>query len=375
MAKRTIIPTLKAILNESETPYYFRGSDHYFSINGAQLDILSGHDPDNLKGPNYGWGGVDEPFIQKHEVFQFFLSRLRVPQSTMLELFLTGTPEQLDWGYEILDGKNKIPDANYIQVSSRTNLPEKTLQVLLNTYSSEMVEAYIDAGFVMLNTKAVYYNFSRLRNVKRLRYRRDLPLILSCDFNRAPMCWNVIQEIPVVLELADGRWPYFDTYVLDEIHIDGTNTYECLDEFISRWGTNGDNSVRHEGHICVSGDYSGSSLSSTIDTISNFDVIMLKLREHYGDNKISLELMPNPLRTTRHSQTNAELMNHKGECHLFFDEKCVHTIDDYSFASVKPGTRDIDKAHYDPHHSDAVDYRVWWKVNNAAINVTDVRLG
>ncbi|NLF40958.1 hypothetical protein GX586_16060 [bacterium] len=347
MAKRSIIPSMIDLLNGYSIPFRFNGSGHYFDILGARMWIMSGHDPENLKGSNLAWCGIDEPFLQDRKVFDYMLSRLRV-QSTMLEMLLTGTPEQLNWGYEILV-KDPLPFASYVKASTRDNprVPLHVIESMERSYSAEMRRAYLGGEFVLLNSRMAYYCFTQ-DNVRDMRYTPGLPLILTCDFNRAPMSWNILQE-PSHPQLGTI------THVLDEIHVDGTNTFECVDEFILRWRD------VHRGSLIVGGDYTGSSFRDTVTTVTNYQAILSRCREVWPDT--SLEILPNPSLQARVNVVNAELMNSRGERRLFFDRKCVHTIADYQLARFKPGTQILDKEARDPHHADAIDYRIFYRLS------------
>ena len=349
MAKRTLLPVMDDLLKRTGIPYQFNSNGHYYDILGARIWIMGGHEPESLKGPTLGWCGIDEPFIQDRKVYDYMLSRLRARGSTMTEMLLTGTPEQLNWGYDILVKKPE-PFAKYVRARSRDNpyARNEVLDAMEASYSAEMQKAYMEGEFVVLNSRMAYYCFSD-RNVGDLRYNPGLPLVLTCDFNRSPMCWNVLQE---------PRDPVLGptTHVLDEIHVDGTNTYECLDVFVSRWRH------RHQGSIVVAGDYTGASYRDTVTTITNYEAILCRLRDEWGAENVDLQIRPNPSVQARVNLVNAELCNSRGERRLMFDRACTHTLDDYRLARFKEGTQFVDKSARDPHHADAVDYRIFYRI-------------
>ena len=347
MAKRSIIPAIQKLCRELGIPDGYSKAGHYFQIFGTKVDVISAHNPDNIKGPNAGIVLIDEPFLMHEAAFDFALSRVRDPDSTMREILLAGTPEQLNWGYDLLVS-SPTNDVGYVKVSSRANpaLPKEMLDAMERKYDKKMLAAYRDGEFVILGTKDAFYSFSD-SNIRTMTYTSDLPLVLTCDFNRDPMCWNIMQE-----ETAYGTHVY---KVLDEIHVQGTNTYQCLDEFVSRWRP------RHNGYIQVSGDYSGASPQDTVATISNFDAIIDRLNLEWGENRIHLEIAPNPLQATRLNMTNGALCNARGERRLYIDPSCTATIGDFRRAVIKSGTSQLDKNTYDPHHCDAIGYRIWTK--------------
>ncbi len=359
MAHRTILPMMTSLLREWKIPYEYSRGFREFCINGTIIDVVSGIRPNDIKGPNWGWAGIDEPFLQHKDVLLNTQTRLRV-MNPMLELLLTGTPEQLNWGYEILEG-NRQPNTAYIRVSSRAFLPPAVLASIIANNTSEAVQAYIDGKFVLIGRKSAYYTFSDA-NVRRLSYNPLLPLVLTCDFNKAPMSWNILQEPPSILRVGSFTSPYHDTCVLDELHIEGTNTYEACDEFIRRYHPITGAVCKHKGLIQVTGDYSGKSTEGTVATLSCFEVIVTKLKKVWGSSNVQLQITPNPLQSARINTTCREFLNAEGERHCHIDPKCRYTINDYRYAVLKSGTFTLAKDEYDPHHSDAVDYRIWYKL-------------
>ena len=361
-ARMSVIPTMVKALNmlglKENVNWSYHKSYHYFIIFGTKLHIQSGHSPKHLQGSTLVWVGIDEPFIQDRFVYDIMLQRIRDERSLMREMVLTGTPEQMNWGYEILV-ENQNEHAAWVQSSSEANphLPKELLDVLKANYDDQMIAAYLSGEFVILNKTAAFYSFGNENIKPSLKYNPHLPLVLTCDFNKAPMCWNIIQEEKVVENHSGMRLTKFN--VLDEIHIKGTNTHECLDEFVRRWNRKNGTFHKHKGQLIVSGDYSGHSPIDTVATLSNFETIMKRLEYEWGYDNVELEIMPNPKVVTRVNETNGRLKNSFQERFVFFDNKrCRKTITHFRKASYKPNTQVIDKAFFDPHHCDAIGYRI-----------------
>ena len=76
-----------------------------------------------------------------------------------------------------------------------------------------------------------------------MKYNKDLPLHLTCDFNVDPMCWAIAHK--------DKDCVYF----FDEIVIEKTTTQQCIDEFIKRY-------PNHKSEIIINGDASGDNRST-----------------------------------------------------------------------------------------------------------------
>lgn len=193
MAKRTIIPTIKELLDGKNIKYSYHSSDHYFTIyyNGhiGTLWVGSGNDPDSLKGSNLAAGGIDEPFLQKYEVLTQLSARVREPRAIHSEICAAGTPEGVGgWGYEICEGELKDSyDIGVFRAKTSENLalPQHYLDNLRSTYDKKMLEAYFDGEFVTISNLLVYYNFTDENVI-------DLPdpggeLCIGLDFNVNPM--------------------------------------------------------------------------------------------------------------------------------------------------------------------------------------------
>ena len=71
LATKTIILTLKELMDRAELDYKFNQQRGEFIIDNwnGRIWIGSGDKPDSLRGPNLSWAGIDEPFIQRKEVF------------------------------------------------------------------------------------------------------------------------------------------------------------------------------------------------------------------------------------------------------------------------------------------------------------------
>lgn len=105
LAKRTAIPMIKELLEgkmnlDKHLSYKYNKSEFEFTVRRGRREgyiwISSGDIPETLKGPNIGSAWIDEPFIQKREVFEQVIARVRDPVAEHREIGLTGTPEELN---------------------------------------------------------------------------------------------------------------------------------------------------------------------------------------------------------------------------------------------------------------------------------------
>lgn len=198
-AKKTTIATIKELLNgrqrlDPDLSYKFNKQDNEFLIDYhgrlATIWIGSGDDPDSLKGPNIGAALIDEPFIQDRAVFEQMIARIRHPAARIKQLGLTGTPEDLNWGYDICEGEDAGKfDLKLVQASTRANkaLGSDYADRLESALSETAAKAYVDGGFVALAEGRVYYAFDRDIHVKAISPPIGAHYGVGMDFNVNPM--------------------------------------------------------------------------------------------------------------------------------------------------------------------------------------------
>lgn len=180
IAKETVIVTLMELLAGKQTllgrdvfrwwmhksiPYQF-----FIRYHGRKARIIcySGDEPMSLRGPNLAAAGIDEPFIQDVEVFKQMNARVRHPMAKRLEILCTGTPEQLNWGYDLClkDGQFENVDVGFVRAPTSSNLalPSTYLTNLAATFSGKEADAYIEGDFVNIASGLVFHAYSPTDN-------------------------------------------------------------------------------------------------------------------------------------------------------------------------------------------------------------------
>jgi hypothetical protein len=212
LARNTVIPTLQELLRGKQTilgrklSFKFNAAYHEFTIKYGgrvgRIPILSGDKPESLRGSNLAAALIDEPFIQEESVFQQVLARVRHPNAPFRSVGLTGTPEQLNWGYDLCVGKYaSLTNVAYIQASTKDNLalPDEYVKTLTKFYSKQAADAYIEGGFVNLTEGLVYYGFRNLEyptgNILKKEIPQGAELGVGIDFNVNPMTAVVFWRI------------------------------------------------------------------------------------------------------------------------------------------------------------------------------------
>ena len=227
LATKTIIITLKELCNRADIDFTYNQQRSEFRFHNwdGVLWLGSGDKPDSLRGPNIGFAVIDEPFIQKREVFEQMIARVRHPEATKRQIFLTGTPEQLNWGFTLANDSSI--DIGVIQASTLDNpyLPDDYKQNLLQAYSEEQIDAYVHGKFVNLTQGRVYKDFDREKHViERPDLKNEnLPIGIAMDFNVDAMSSEVFY--------IGSNW----IHVFDEIRLKNANTYDMVEELVKRY--------------------------------------------------------------------------------------------------------------------------------------------
>jgi len=218
VCKRTIMAQIKYLLDGRKIKYKHNIQNQEIIIYYKNLQGIiwfgSGDNPDLLKGPNVGAAIIDEPFIQSVEVFNQLLARIRHPASKHLELLLTGTPENLNWGYEIAKNNENKYDIKVVHAATFDNkaLPEQFIKQIKSAYDEKLAEAYLLGKFVNLSTGTIYYNFDFNENVQDIKYDGESELMVGIDFNVNPMSAVIFYEKNNTV------------YILEEIQLPNANT-------------------------------------------------------------------------------------------------------------------------------------------------------
>lgn len=238
IARHTTIETISELLagkqsiyGREEFDWTYHGTSHEFTFKyhgrTARILIYSGENPLSLRGPNLGACYIDEPFIQDEAVFSQMIARVRHPRAKIREIVITGTPEQLNWGYDLCEGElSERHDVGVVRLSSRENLALDSGYVtrLEGAFEGKAADAYIEGEFVNLSTGMVYYAFNKTVNVVELPIPYAAELGCGMDFNVNPMS-------AAVFWTAGEHMHFFD-----EVELPNADTEFMCDELTERYG-------------------------------------------------------------------------------------------------------------------------------------------
>ncbi len=180
--------------------------------------------PANIIGFKIGHALVDEldtlPINKAEQAWQKIIARMRYKGKDLKNgIDVTTTPEGFRFCHKKfvqLPSEDPRLKQNYEFIQASTyenelNLPEDYIPTLIESYPTELIEAYIKGQFVNLTSGTVYRNYDRQRCVSRETIREKEPLFIGQDFNVQKMASAIFVQrkdgFHAVAELKD----LFDT--------------------------------------------------------------------------------------------------------------------------------------------------------------------
>ena len=326
---KSVIPTFREIFAAADVRYEYNENKHRIHIPSwdGHIWLGSGEVPESLVGPNLAWAWIDEPFLQKKLVFLEMLARVRHPLAKHREIFLTGTPEELNWGYDLATKSPPFDGMDVGVVYGRTRdnwkLPLETIESMEQAYTPEMLKAYMEGQFVLLTAGRVYSVFDRGRHLKANSggNTEGLPIVAGIDFN--------VDYMSAEIAIKGPTWLHF----FDEIRLSNANTFELAEAL----------KVKYPG-IAVYPDPTGKARKSS-SSRSDHDILRqagFSVYAHKGSP---------PVRE-RVNAVNRMLLNDN----LTMDN-CPHLVVDMERNIWKSG--DIDKSQPElTHAADALGYMI-----------------
>jgi hypothetical protein len=225
-AKLTTIPTIDQLLAGKQAilgrgfAYKYNGTPPitytiWYRGRTAKIIILSAERPHSLKGGNLAAVGMEEPFIQPKESFDQMVARIRHPDAVLRELVIAGTPEQLNWGYDLCEGElGKRYDVGVVHASTMENksLPDDYAKRMLSGFDKKAAAAYVLGRFTNLSKGVVYHSFDRDEHVVDMPRPTGARLGVGMDFNVNPMAavlfWHYGEQVHTIREF---EFPNADT--------------------------------------------------------------------------------------------------------------------------------------------------------------------
>jgi hypothetical protein len=356
-AKLTVIPALFEVLEDrigmregKKKDFIYNRVDHLFTIRpwDGKLVILSGENKN--KGPNMGSWGIDEPGVQPYESFKQGVARVRHPKAKFPCLYMTGTPEDVDWFPDVVEGEKKPAGLIDIRARTRDNifLTEQYFKNMEESYSAEELEAYMEGRFVNLNGAGAYHSFSGKNIIPQSEFEPDhgLPLIVGFDYNWYPNTAVIMQEVPDWID-KPGDEPARRLIAFDEVYIRGSTEDKCK-VIREKYGDD----FKYRIYQDATGDKNTSVGVSDLNLVQN---------AFKGTDYQVLYRPANPRRVDRLNAVNGRLCNAKGERFILITDNCKHLL-----ADLKKSNRDefMSGKYKDPergHMGDAFGYPIEYR--------------
>lgn len=332
MLEDATLTTFREILDKAGISYKYHQSSGVMRLPwGSKILFRSAEVPERLKGPNLAWVGVDEGALISKTAWEVAISRIRHPEAKRRSAFITTTPEGFNWLHEEFVEKNrKGYKVVYARTSENVHLPEDYVTDLEAAYAPMLVRQYLMGEFVNPAAGRVYHGFDRGRNVRDAVFDPARAVMLCVDFNVNPLHAAVVQDTGSAL------------YVVDEIVLPSSNTYELCAEVRSRYG---------DVPVIAYPDPSGRArkTAGTTDAPSDFAIL-----EKHG---FEVRARPRtPAVKDRVNAVNRMLSGQDSQAALYVSDRCRETIRSFERTCYKPASAVVDKAAGAEHMADAVGY-------------------
>lgn len=300
--------------------YKYHVNHNMLYIGDATILCYSMEKPENLAGPTVGYWWADEAAFYRKIAFDKGAARVR-DKSGPCQIRMTTTPNGFNWLYDYFVGS---PLDHKRVVYSRTldnidNLPDTYVKQLTEQYDAKMAAQELDGQFVNLNSGQVYYAFDRRKHISNCEIRDTDLLMVGLDFNVNPLCGVFVAKRGEMM------------YVVDELYLNNSNTFQAAKEIIGRYPAR---------YMQVVADETGNR-RKTSSTNTDHEII----------RRAGLELVPfkNPLVKDRQNNLNRLFDRNYIKIH----PQCTNLIKDLE--QLVHENKDESLGHI----SDAIGYAAW----------------
>lgn len=325
MFKRDVVPTFKQICRKHRIPFRFNKQESTLLFPTTKSVIYVFHsedDGDSIRGPNLGFGLINEISMCSQGAFEAFLARVRLKDANVRQIAMSGTPEGFDWTYDYFVA-NRREDTDIFFGDMRLNrfVAEDYAKRLEEAYDDQLRQQYIEGKFINRSGNQACYKFNRLiHSSDSVERNNDLPIWVSIDFNVAPMAATLWNKYP---DRTDG--PILRAF--DEIEIENADTYQLAQTIREKVGD-------HQ-NVVLFPDPAGNARS----TKSNKTDIQILRESGFEDIRFRS-------RIKSVKDCLSALNSFVGKNKLIVNsKKCRQTILDLEQCVLKKGTSEIDKTN------------------------------
>ena len=303
-------------------------------VNGSIIHLRSADNPDSLRGVSIDYLVMDECAMIDPKTWTEVL-RPALSDKKGHAMFIT-TPKGHNWIYDLYQGAHTMSDWFAYQSTTLEGgmVDEAEIEAARGELDEKSFRQEYEATFETY-AGMIYYNYKPEQNVikKDWELPRNEILHVAMDFNVSPLVAAVCR--------VTGN----EIHVIDEIQMEGSNTYEMADELKHRYPNN---------RMWVYPDASGQARKTSSNT-SDHNI----LRQAGFTIKAK---GVNPPVKDRIAAMNASLLSAAGDVKLTIDPKCKNLLECISKQTYKEGTQVPDKngSKDYSHFNDALGYLVHW---------------
>jgi hypothetical protein len=307
-------------------------------VTGGIIDFWSMEDPDSGQGRKYKRAIIDES-AKAAKLYQAWENTIRPTLTDYKgDAFILSRPKGKNNGFFKLEEKHKQFDNwKFFHFTTYDNphidpaeIEEAKAQLDDITFRQEYMAEYVDA-----NDKPFLYAFDQKHHViKSYTPNKNLPIIISFDFNKEPMTCIVGQS-------TDIR----NLTIFDEIRVNNGSTPELCEMLVAKY-------PGWLGRIWITGDASGHNRSPLVRGGLNHYIIIKK--------SLSAKDFQMKVRKANLSHNNSRMLCNSvlqnADFHL--TENCKETILDCSYAAVDEEGDIIKTKDQGRHFFDNVRYMI-----------------
>ena len=201
----------------------------------------------------------------------------------------------------------------------------------------------------------VYYGFNTNQHITEVKYKPELPLHISWDFNRLPYTTCLIAQVEVVGEFTEVRF-------IDELCLpDPARTKGTAQRFFQKYY----HGLGHKTGLFIYGDPSGKNEDSKTEKgENNYKLITNELTIMHPQVRGINSAAPSV--DMRINWINDVLENNYGNIKILIDPKCTYLINDMQYIKIDPKGGKLKEKGMIPgietpceiygHTSDALEY-------------------
>lgn len=306
------------VLDQLNAPFELNRSLFEINTPFGRIIFRSLTNTDTIVGYEVGYSIIDEAdILEKSKMWEAFRkvvgrNRVKLPDGKPNSVDLVSTPEGFRFMYEFFvksDSKNRV----LIKAKTSDNpfLPDTYIQTMIETYTPEQLQAYLNGEFVNLTSGTVHHTFDRQLNHTDRRIQKGDVLHIGMDFN--------ITNMSAVVHVLEGR----TVHAVDEV----TKAFDtqAMIRLIQE---------RFKGHrVIIYPDASGANRKTSS---SETDISLLKKAGFVVRNPRS-----NPSVRDRITVMNTSFCNQKGERSVFVNtEMCAELTEALEKLPYKNGEPD-----------------------------------